>query len=53
MDISKLTETEIEGSFIGRPVSGFETQIKAATFHDLEVKELDDGSWEATLIFDV
>jgi SHS2 domain-containing protein len=35
-----------EESLIGPP-------IKAVTYHDLEVRRLDDGSWRATVVFDV
>lgn len=34
------------GSLVGPP-------IKAVTYHDLEVRRLDDGSWRATVVFDV
>lgn len=48
-----VTETEVKGFFIGRPVTGFETQLKAATYHELEIKRREDGKWEATITFDV
>jgi SHS2 domain-containing protein len=47
-----VTEREAEGTLVGRPVKAFEVQIKAATHHHLAVTRF-DGSWEATVTFDV
>lgn len=49
---SSITDISAEGVLIGKSVSGFETQIKAATYHDLEIKKF-DGEFEATVTFDV
>jgi SHS2 domain-containing protein len=48
-----LDETELEGTIYGVKVTGFEeTEIKAVTYHDLEMVEL-DGVWQATIVFDI
>lgn len=48
-----ITDKEAKGSFVGKSAGSFETQIKAATHHDLEVKKNNQGQWEATVTFDV
>jgi SHS2 domain-containing protein len=47
-----VTTTEIKGAFIGRPIDGFETQIKAATHGGVAVERNEEGLWEATITFD-
>ncbi|PJE69460.1 MAG: hypothetical protein COU98_01905 [Candidatus Staskawiczbacteria bacterium CG10_big_fil_rev_8_21_14_0_10_38_10] len=49
----KLTDNEIETELIGEKVERFGEDIKAVTYHDLEVKKKDDGTWEAIILFDV
>lgn len=51
--VTDLTEKEARGSFIGKPITRFETEIKAATFHDLHIGRNEEGQWETTVIFDV
>ena len=47
-----ITDTDAKGVFLGRPIAGFETQIKAATHAGLEAKKNEEGNWEATITFD-
>lgn len=47
-----ITDKEARGAFVGRPVTGFETQIKGATFHDLKVEKNVLGDWETIVTFD-
>lgn len=47
-----VTMTEVKGAFVGRPIQGFETQVKAATHGGLEVKKNEEGLWEAVITFD-
>lgn len=49
----KFTGKEIEGELIGKKVEKFGEDIKAATYHDLEIKQNKDGSWQATVLFDI
>jgi SHS2 domain-containing protein len=49
---SALTGTHAAGVLVGKPVDGFETQIKAATHHDLQIKTA-AAELEATVTFDV
>ncbi len=51
---SSLTETSAEGVFVGKPVAGFGTQIKAVTYHDLEIRRNPATSaLETVVTFDV
>jgi SHS2 domain-containing protein len=46
------TDKKAEGAFVGRPIEAFETQIKAATHHDLDIVKNAEGQWEAVIVFD-
>lgn len=48
----KLTETELEGEIIGQKIEGFKEEIKAVTYHGLEVRKI-NNLWRAIVIFDV
>jgi SHS2 domain-containing protein len=48
----KLTDKELEGKIFGWPVESFTIEIKAATYHGLEIKKVDDY-WEAKVLFDI
>lgn len=50
---TKLSDAEATGILIGRKVRGFETQVKAATHHDLHVSREPDGDWTMRVTFDV
>ena len=50
---SKLTDKELEGRIIGKKAERFGEDIKAVTYYDLDVKQKDDGSWEAVVLFDI
>ena len=49
----KLTNKELEGELIGQKIERFGEDIKAVTYHQLEVKQNKDGSWQAIVLFDV
>lgn len=49
-----LTDTSAKGILVGKPITSFETQIKAVTFHNLEIHRRPDGGlFETTVTFDV
>jgi|SRR3989304_6052542 len=51
--IEKLTNTAIEATVHGIKVEGFEiTEIKAVTYHDLKIKQTNDG-WQVDIVFDI
>ena len=49
----KFTDTEIEGELIGQKVERFDEDIKAVTYHSLDLHKRKDGIWEATILFDI
>lgn len=49
----KFSDTELEAELFGKIAERFEEDIKAVTHHQLEVKQEDDGSWEAVVLFDI
>ena len=48
-----ITDTKAEGEFVGKPVDGFGSRVKAATHQGLRVTKREDGIWETTVTFDV
>lgn len=49
----KFSDREIVAELSGQKVSGFGLQIKGVTFYDLDVHQKEDGTWEATILFDI
>ncbi len=49
----KFKDTEIVADIRGTKVTRFGLQIKAATFHGLEIKKNEEGRWQARVLFDV
>ena len=51
--IHVLTDTHLQVTIYGVAVQGFEVvEIKAVTYHDLYIKQVDDG-WQAEIVFDI
>jgi SHS2 domain-containing protein len=44
---------KIEAELIGQKVERFGEDIKAATYHRLDIHQKADGTWEATVLFDI
>ena len=53
IDFKKLTNIELEAELLGKKTKRFGEDIKAATYHDLNIHQKKDGTWEATVLFDV
>ncbi len=51
-EVKKFSETKIEAQMAGLKVEEKLIEIKAATYHDLEIKKVDDH-WEAVVVFDI
>lgn len=49
----KFTDTEITGELFGQKVERFGEDIKGVTYHNLNIHQRKDGSFEATVLFDV
>lgn len=50
---SKFSETGIEAKVYGVKVDDFDEDIKAVTYHEVDVKKLGSGRWETLLVFDI
>jgi len=52
--INKLDNTSLEIECLGSPIAAYKinTEIKAATYHGLKIKESNRG-WETEVVFDV
>jgi SHS2 domain-containing protein len=49
----KFTDREIEAELVGKKVERFGEDIKAVTYHNLDIHQKKDGSWEAIVLFDI
>ena len=49
----KFSEKEIEAEIFGKKAERFGEDIKAVTYHNLNIRQKEDGIWEATILFDV
>lgn len=52
-EIKKLSENAIEAEILGSKVDKFDEDIKAVTYHGIEVKKREEKTFEATVLFDV
>jgi SHS2 domain-containing protein len=50
--IEELSETRLRARIAGQKVSQKQIDIKAATYHDLEIKQV-NSHWQAIIIFDI
>lgn len=48
-----FSDTEIKGEISGQKVERFGEDIKAVTWHSLDIHQKEDGTWQATVLFDV
>lgn len=53
VEIKKFSDTKLEAELFGQEVNEFAEDIKAVTFHDLDIKQDEQGIWETFVIFDV
>lgn len=47
-----LDDNELDCIIFGVPVTHFDVEIKAITYHDLEIEQV-DSLWQATIVFDI
>ena len=50
---TKFSDTELEGELTGQKVERFGEDIKAVTYHGLDINQKKDGIWEAVVLFDI
>jgi len=51
--IERLTDDCIKGMIEGRSVKEFSKEIKAATYHGLNINQDKNGDWKAIVLFDI
>ena len=49
----KFSKIELESELIGQKVERFGEDIKAVTYHGLDIHQKNDGIWEVTVLFDI
>lgn len=49
----KISAKKIEGILIGKKLKKMGTQIKGVTYHDLDIHQSKDSTWQATVLFDI
>lgn len=49
----KFTDNEIEGEISGQKVEKFNQDIKAVTYHNLEIFKTKNSNWQAIILFDI
>jgi len=49
----KLTAKELEGELISQEFERIGLDIKGVTYHSLDIRQRKDGTWEATVLFDI
>ena len=53
LNFSKLTATHAIADIYGKRTTGFDEEIKAVTYHEAQVVEIHENSWETFIIFDI
>jgi len=53
IEFKKFTDTEIEAELFGQKAERFGEDIKAVTYHQLDVCQTKGGTWEARVLFDI
>jgi len=52
-EIHEMRDYALRATLLGAPIQGFDgVEIKAVTYHDLEIKQV-DGEWQADIVFDI
>jgi SHS2 domain-containing protein len=53
VEFKKFTENEIEAMLIGKPLKRMGVHIKGVTYHGLDIHQEKNGTWQATILFDI
>jgi SHS2 domain-containing protein len=53
IEFKKFRENEIEAILIGKPLKRMGVHIKGVTYHDLDIRQEKNRTWEATILFDI
>ncbi len=49
----KFTDTQLEAELFSQKIERFGEDIKAVTYHRLDIHQKKDGMWEVTVLFDI
>lgn len=49
----EFSDDKLTGELLGQKAERFDEDIKAVTYHELDVLQRKDGIWEATVLFDI
>jgi SHS2 domain-containing protein len=49
----KFKDTKLEAEISGFKIDSFDEDIKAVTYHELEIKKSPTGGFETTIVFDI
>lgn len=47
----RIQPTSLRAKLFGVSVESFHREIKAPTYHDAEVRQVEDGAWETLIVF--
>ena len=53
IEFEKFSDKELKGTLFGQKVKSLGEDIKAVTYYDLKIKQEEDKSWTAAVIFDI
>jgi SHS2 domain-containing protein len=53
VEFKKFSENEIDAILIGKPLKRIGVHIKGVTYHDLDIHQEKDGTWQAIVLFDI
>jgi len=53
VEFKKFKENEIEAILTGKPLKRMGVHIKGVTYHDLDIHQEKDKTWQATILFDI
>lgn len=53
VNFKKFSEKEIEAELVGKKLKRMGVHIKGVTYHGLDIHQEKDGTWQATILFDI
>lgn len=53
VNFTKFTDKELKAELFGQKTERFGEDIKAITYHSLDIHQKKDSSWQATILFDI
>lgn len=53
IQFKKFSEKDLKGILLGKKLKRIGIIIKGVTYHDLDISQKKDKTWEATILFDV